>query len=149
MCFFTCKRHLEHCYVKCVEYYSRKKEIAIHMPKKHKHILVPSHRYQDFRYLLQNPTVPNYVIGFSNSAQRFTGSNYLDVDSPLADSRLTYMKHHFQVEVQEKYFWTSFLNTRKYARIFFKYHRDVIYSVRQYILTNKCVFSSCKTFYIK
>ena len=29
-----------------------------------------------------NPTVPNYV-GFSNRAQRFTGSNYLDVDSPF------------------------------------------------------------------
>ena len=51
--------------------------------KKHKHILVPSQRYQDSRQLLQNPTFCNYVMGFSNRAQRFTGSNYLDVDSPL------------------------------------------------------------------
>ena len=62
-----------------------KKEIAKHMTKKHKHILVPSHRYQDSRYLLQNQTVPNYVLGFSNRAQRFTGSNYLDVDNPLVN----------------------------------------------------------------
>ena len=60
-----------------------KKKIAKHMPKKHKHILVPSQRYHDSRHLLQNPTVPNFVTGFSNRAQRFTGSNYLDVDSPL------------------------------------------------------------------
>ena len=60
-----------------------KKEIAKHMPKNHKHILVPSQRYQYFRHLLQNPTVPNYVMGFSNRAHRFTRSNYLDVDSPL------------------------------------------------------------------
>ena len=52
------------------------------MPKKHKHILAPSQRYQYARHLLQNPKVPNYAIGFSNRAQRFTGSNYLDVDSP-------------------------------------------------------------------
>ena len=63
--------------------FKKKKEIAKHMPKKHKHNLVPSQRYQDSRHLLQNPTVPNYVIGFSNCAQRFTGSNYLDVDSPF------------------------------------------------------------------
>ena len=31
----------------------------------------------------QNPTFSNYVIGFINRAQRFTGSNYLDVDSPF------------------------------------------------------------------
>ena len=66
---------------------SRKKEIAKHMPKKHKHILGPSQRYQDSRHLLQNLTVPKYVIGFSNHAQRFTGSNYLDVDSPLCVCR--------------------------------------------------------------
>ena len=61
-----------------------KRKIAKHMPKKKKHILVPSQRYQDSRHILQNPTVPNYVIGFSNSnrAQRFTGSNYQDVDTP-------------------------------------------------------------------
>ena len=46
-------------------------------------VLVPSQRYQDSRHLLQNPTVPNYVMSFSNRAQRFTGSNYLDVDSPF------------------------------------------------------------------
>ena len=40
-------------------------------------------RYQDFRHLLQNPTVPYYVMHFSNHAQGFTGSNNLDVDSPF------------------------------------------------------------------
>ena len=69
-----------------------KKEIAKHMPKKHKHILVPSQRYQDSRHFLQNPTVPNYVIGFSNRAQRFTGSNYLDVDSPFSLGHLQKLK---------------------------------------------------------
>ena len=53
------------------------------MQKKHNHILVPSQRYQDSRHLLQNPTFPNYVMGFSNRAERFTGSNYLDVGSPI------------------------------------------------------------------
>ena len=53
------------------------------MLKKHKHILVPSQRYQDSRHLLQNPTVSKYVMGFSNRTQRFTGPNYLDVDIPF------------------------------------------------------------------
>ena len=43
----------------------------------------PSQRYQDSRHLLQNPTFSNYVMGFSNRAQRFTGPNYLDVDYPV------------------------------------------------------------------
>ena len=46
-------------------------------------ISVPSQRYEDSRHLLQNPKVPRSVMGFRNRAQRFTGSNYLDVDSPL------------------------------------------------------------------
>ena len=49
------------------------------MQKKHKHILVPCQRYQDSRHLLQNPKVANYVMGFRNRAQSFTGPNYLDV----------------------------------------------------------------------
>ena len=60
-----------------------KKEITKHMQKKHNDILVPSQRYQDSRHLLKNPTFPNYVMGFNNHAQRFTGSNYLNVDSPF------------------------------------------------------------------
>ena len=60
-----------------------KKEITKHMPKKHSHIFVPSQRYQDSRHLLQNPTVPNYVMGYSNGAQRFTPLNYLSLDSLL------------------------------------------------------------------
>ena len=66
-----------------MEMIHKKKEIAKHMKKKHKLISVPSQRYQDSRQLLQNTTFPNYVMGFSNRTQRFTGSNYLDVDSPL------------------------------------------------------------------
>ena len=63
-----------------------KKEMAKHMQKRHKYILVPSQRYQDSRHLLQNPTVPNNVVSFNNRAQRFTGSNYLDVESPFGRS---------------------------------------------------------------
>ena len=43
-------------------------------------ISVPNQRYQDSRHLLQNSKVPRSAMGFSNRAQRFTGSNYLDVD---------------------------------------------------------------------
>ena len=46
-------------------------------------ISVPSQRYQDSRHLLQNPKVPRSIMGFSNHTHRFTGSNYLDLDSPL------------------------------------------------------------------
>ena len=51
-------------------------------------ISVPSQGYQDSRHLLQNPKVPRSVMGFSNCAQRFTGSNYLDVDSPFNSKQL-------------------------------------------------------------
>ena len=54
-----------------------KNEIAKRMQIKHKHNLVPSQRHQDSRHLLQNPTVPNYVMGFSNCAQTFTPLNCL------------------------------------------------------------------------
>ena len=46
-------------------------------------VLVPSQRYQHFTHLLQNPEVPRTVMGFNNRAQRFIGSNYMDVDSPF------------------------------------------------------------------
>ena len=74
-----------------------KKLNRITFAKKHKHILVPSQRYQDSRHLLQNPTVPNYVIGFSNCAQRFTGSNYLDVDSPFTFFKLVKLIYFFSL----------------------------------------------------
>ena len=48
-------------------------------------ILVPSQRYQVSRHLLQSPKGPRIVMDFSNRAQRFTGSNYLDVDSPFSE----------------------------------------------------------------
>ena len=54
--------------------------------EKQKHILVLSQRYQDSRHFLQNPTVANYVMGFSNPAQRITLLNYLSEDSPLKSS---------------------------------------------------------------
>ena len=47
-------------------------------------ILVPSQRNKDSRHILQNHKVPSKVMGFSNRAQRFTESNYLDIDSPLS-----------------------------------------------------------------
>ena len=83
MCLVMCKRHSKHCYVKCVKNDSRKKGNLKTHTKKHNDILVPSQRYQDSRHILQNPTFPNNVIGFSNCAQRFTVSNYLVVDSPF------------------------------------------------------------------
>ena len=46
-------------------------------------ISVPSQRYKYSRHLSQNPKVPRKVLGFSNCAQIFTGSNYLDVNSPF------------------------------------------------------------------
>ena len=51
------------------------------MQIKHKHILVPGQRYQDYRHLLQNPKVPKSVMGFNNHAQRSTPPYYLDVDN--------------------------------------------------------------------
>ena len=82
MCLVMCKRRLKHCYVKCVEKDSRKKgNLKTNAKKKHNDILVPSQRYQDSRHLLQNPTFPSYVTGFSNRTQRFTGSNYLYIYS--------------------------------------------------------------------
>ena len=88
MCLFMCKRHLKHCFVKCVENDSRKKnEIAKRMQNEHKHNLVPCKRHPDSRHLLQNPTVPNYVMRFRNCAKKFTPLNCLSKDSPLETQR--------------------------------------------------------------
>ena len=65
----------------CEKYY-KKKTISKHKERKHRHILVPSQRYQHSKHLLQDPTVPNYAIGFSNRAKIFTGPKYLNVDCP-------------------------------------------------------------------
>ena len=46
-CFFMCKRQLKHSYIKCVE--KNKHRILRHFHLKHKHILIPSQRYQDSR----------------------------------------------------------------------------------------------------
>ena len=78
MCLFMCKRNLKHCHVKYAENdFRRKMEIKKHMQKKYKHILVLSQKYQDSRIFLLNPTVPNFVMGFSKRAQKFTSLNYL------------------------------------------------------------------------
>ena len=53
------------------------------MQIKHKHILLPDQRYQDSRHLLQNPKVPQNIMGFNNHAQRSTPPCYLDVDNPF------------------------------------------------------------------
>ena len=58
-------------------------------------ILVPSQRYKDSGHILQNPKIPRNVMGFSNRAQRFTGSNYLDVDSP-------FFSNHFPSKTKPK-----------------------------------------------
>ena len=82
--FFMCKRHLEHCNVKCVENDSRKKgNHKTHTKKAHTYFGSKSKISRFQTLFLQNPTIPNYIMSFSNRAQRFTGSNYLDVDSPF------------------------------------------------------------------
>ena len=58
----------------CGKYFKKKRNHKTHA-KKYKHILVPSQRCQDSRHILQNPTYPKYVMGFSNPTQRFTGPN--------------------------------------------------------------------------
>ena len=84
MCLFMCKRHLKHCYVKRVENDSRKKKknYKTHAKKSTIIFFVPSQRYQDYRHLLQNPEVLNYVMGFSNRAQRFNPSQLLELNQP-------------------------------------------------------------------
>ena len=71
----------------CGKYFRRKHWMSKHMQINHKHILVPSWRYQDSIHLLQNPKVPKSVIGFNNHAQRSTPPYYLDVDNPLRSIR--------------------------------------------------------------
>ena len=53
------------------------------MQKRHRLIFDPSQRYQDSRNLSPNPKVSKNNNGFSNHAQRFTTSYYLDVDNPF------------------------------------------------------------------
>ena len=81
MCLFMCKRNWEHCHVKYVENYSRKKGNCKTHAKKHKYILVPSQNNHDSRHLLQNPKVPRNVIGVLNPAHKFSSFNYLSSDS--------------------------------------------------------------------
>ena len=56
-----------------------------YLQKKINIILVPSQRYQDFRYLLQSLKVPRNLIGYNNYTQRFTHLNYLS--SPLVGKK--------------------------------------------------------------
>ena len=67
----------------CGKYFQRKHQITKHVKTKHKFILVPGRRYQDSRYILQNPKVTMNVMGFNNNAQRSNPPYYLDVDNPL------------------------------------------------------------------
>ena len=71
-------------------------------------ILVPSQRYQDSRHILQKLT----FLGASwasviahKDLQRFTGSNYLDVDSPLTFPNNT---KKFKEELQKYVTWESY-----------------------------------------
>ena len=52
---------------------------------------------------------------------------------------------HCQVEVQESNFGYHFQTIRELANNNFQFHREVIYSMDQYILT-KYVFSPCTFF---
>ena len=71
MCLFMCKKHLKHCNVKCVQ-----------------NIKKNAQAYFGSGHLLQNPTVPTYAMGFSYHTQRFTGPNYLGVDSCFVQMNL-------------------------------------------------------------
>ena len=51
--------------------------------KKHKIFFGSNWSYQDPWHILQNPKLPKNIIGFSSHAQKFTGPNYLDVDSAV------------------------------------------------------------------
>ena len=54
-----------------------KKRNETHKMQKAQAYIVLSQRYQDSRHLLTNPTVFNYVMGFSDRTQRVTPLNYL------------------------------------------------------------------------
>ena len=91
--------------------FQEKKEITKHMQKRHKHSLVPSQRYQDSWHLLQNPTVVNYVMSFSNRTQRFTGSNYLDAPLPWMTLYIHYLfwgNHRFSLTLCFKHLHVTF-----------------------------------------
>ena len=84
-----CKRHLKHFNVKCMENVSRKKGDHKTYAQKTPAYFGSQSKISRFQTSLQNPTGPNYVMSFSNRAQRFTGSNYLDVDSPFVLSYIS------------------------------------------------------------
>ena len=54
------------------KYFKKKKGNHKTLAQKHKHILVPSQKYQDLRHILQNQKVPENVMGFNNHSQRVT-----------------------------------------------------------------------------
>ena len=62
-------------------------------------------KYKDSRHLLQNPIDPRNFMGFRNRAQRFIGSNYLDVGSPFYNITMhirvygKMLNQHFNVSV--------------------------------------------------
>ena len=87
---------------------------------------------------------PNFILGLlltsgDHSIPSFQASYLSKLEGVGSTVSLRFRKsiagHHFQ-------------NTRKLANNDFQYHRDIIYSVYQFILTKKIVFASCKKFYI-
>ena len=74
MCLFMCKRHFNHCYVICVENNSRKKLNRKTHAKKAQAYFGSQSKISRFQTSSTKPTVPNYIMSFSNCAQRFTGS---------------------------------------------------------------------------
>ena len=81
MCLFMCKRHLNHCHVKCVEndlnrrkkqnWKTHLKQVQAYFGSQSK-----SSRFQT--------SFTRHVVGFSNCAQTFTLLNYLSWDSPFS-----------------------------------------------------------------
>ena len=65
-----------------------KKRNENHKMQKAQAYMVLSQRYQDSRHLLTNPTVLNYVMGFSDLTQRFTPLKYLSLDRPLSKGQV-------------------------------------------------------------
>ena len=52
------------------------------------HVIIFVKEFRGWREIFWSDKVFRNIIGFSNRAQRFTGSNYLGVDSPLKKLRL-------------------------------------------------------------
>ena len=69
--FIHVERHSKHCFVNYVENILRQKgNHKIHANKNTNILLVSRNRYQYFRHIYKNPTIPENVMGFNNHKSR-------------------------------------------------------------------------------